>query len=152
MPAELVAALRRARQAERRAFTRRQLGDAVRATAALVHDAHTQGWLYSELAPVLGISESTVRQRASRVEDRDAPQPANDEWLTVSDASRFAGVSPGLLNQWYRAGLLPRTQRRGKVRLLYARSDLQRVLDAPHYGKRGVSWVAVRTIIGSERA
>ena len=137
---------------------------AVRATTLLVVGARAEGWMVTELAGALGLKVATLRKRLESIEAAPPtgglaitppaptmpapPLPVEQrEWLATAEAAAAAVVTSEAIAQWYRAGLLPNTQRRGKVQLRYARSDLERVLAAPRHGRRGVSWAAVRVEI-----
>jgi hypothetical protein len=171
LPPDLVATLRRAREVEAAAVDRREAWlRAVRATSILLAAADEAGWRAFEVAGVLGMSVTSVRVRVRKgrrwrgdthgLDVTPAPPPpghcvpplpvAVREWLTAKQAAALAGIARPSLYQWHRAGLLPRT-RTDRRPWLYARSDLERIVEAPCYRNVGVSWSAVREAIAAEQ-
>jgi hypothetical protein len=112
------------------------------------------------LAPGLELVMSACFAKDSGLEITPAPPgkpppllPVDQrEWLTIAEASELAGVAARSLSQWWRAGLMPATHRVGKHRLLYSRTDIERVMSAARHGHVGVSWSAVRAAIATEKA
>lgn len=54
-------------------------------------------------------------------------QPTPDEWLTVSPAARFLGVSAETVRDWADKGKLPFTRTPGNQRR-FRRADLEAIL------------------------
>lgn len=160
LPAELAAALERARATEAAADTQQRRSFAVAATARLLVAAVDAGWTMTEIAPVAGLKRSTAQRRAAVARARGAdgrglnvplaptrtatrPEvlaaPRGErEWLTAPEAAELAGVDRSTIARWRRAGVLPNTWWITTTRPLYLRADILRLARAPRWRNGGV--------------
>ncbi len=168
LPPDLKVVLRRAADLERATVGLRQFRAVTRANSRLMLAAVNAGWMVSEVAVAMGLNRHAASKRiqhARRVFGSDdlagldvpppPPRPIpvsplailhtpveTRDWLSAPEAMRLAGISFGTLTAWRRHGLLPNTRWLNRAQALYARSDLERVMAAPHTG-RGIRVDAV---------
>jgi hypothetical protein len=142
---------------------------AVQATTHLVQAAVEAGWTCTEMAPHVGVDAPALRTRVRRVRRPDRsgldltpapprrghvapPLPVEErQWLPWRDARLVAGVSSRTLHLWFRQGFMPNTIIGRNGKRLYARTDLDRIAEAPRRGAVGVSWSAVRDAVAVDR-
>ena len=171
MPPDLVKQLRAARRFELHADGLHRQRDAITATGSMMLAVVEAGWSRTEIAAALGMNHQTVAKRVATARQlygdarpgllvaeapaRTAPHPlavlrqpvSEREWLSQTEAAKFAGRSAFTIRDWRRGGLLPNTQRPTTGTYLYLRADLRRVLRGPLYKNRGVDHQAVRAEI-----
>lgn len=70
-------------------------------------------------------------------------------WLDGNQALALAGVNRSTLRIWRERGLLPLTKPFEGVHYLYARTDLDRLLNAPRKGKLGIDLAATQAVIAA---
>lgn len=169
VPDGLAAALRAVHGVERAAVGKDQRRRAAQATSVLMLAAVDAGWQVTEIGRVIGMRRHAASRRVVAARDRRhptglavpsppprrAPRPSDllrvpveqRDWLSTQEAADHAHVPIVALRTWRRGGLLPATRALNRTRNLYARADLQRVINAPRYNARGVNHQAVRAIL-----